>query len=107
MKKDQELIVITKAYDLALVPTLCVGTPSLTLRVVFSSQEPRPMGRSRYQFGEAAFPHFLTCTVVGWLPPCSPGPRLFKSCWIPGSFSDAATKAGIHPQQPGEAGLRE
>jgi REP element-mobilizing transposase RayT len=26
------------------------------------------MGRSRYRFGEAAFPHFLTCTVVGWLP---------------------------------------
>jgi putative transposase len=26
------------------------------------------MGRSRYQFGECGFPHFLTCTVVGWLP---------------------------------------
>ena len=26
------------------------------------------MGRSRYRFGEAAYPHFLTCTVVGWLP---------------------------------------
>ena len=26
------------------------------------------MGRSRDQFGEAGFPHFLTCTVVGWLP---------------------------------------
>ena len=26
------------------------------------------MGRSRYRFGESAFPHFLTCTVVGWLP---------------------------------------
>jgi len=26
------------------------------------------MGRSRYRLGEAAFPHFLTCTVVGWLP---------------------------------------
>jgi putative transposase len=26
------------------------------------------MGRTRYQFGEAPFPHFLTCTVVGWLP---------------------------------------
>jgi REP element-mobilizing transposase RayT len=26
------------------------------------------MGRSRYKFGEAAYPHFLTCTVVGWLP---------------------------------------
>jgi hypothetical protein len=42
--------------------------PSLTLRVIFASQEPQPVGRSRYQFGEAAFPHFLTCTVVGWLP---------------------------------------
>ncbi len=26
------------------------------------------MGRSRYRFGEAGFPRFLTCTVVGWLP---------------------------------------
>jgi putative transposase len=26
------------------------------------------MGRTRYQSGEAPFPHFLTCTVVGWLP---------------------------------------
>ncbi len=26
------------------------------------------MGRSRFKFGEAASPHFLTCTVVGWLP---------------------------------------
>jgi REP element-mobilizing transposase RayT len=26
------------------------------------------MGRSRYKFGESAYPHFLTCTVVGWLP---------------------------------------
>ena len=47
---------------------LCVGMPSATLRVVFSSQEPRPMGRTRYQFGEAPFPHFPTCTVIGWLP---------------------------------------
>jgi len=26
------------------------------------------MGRSRYRFGESKYPHFLTCTVVGWLP---------------------------------------
>src|SRR5580692_1090028 len=26
------------------------------------------MGRSRYKFGEAPYPQFLTCTVVGWLP---------------------------------------
>jgi putative transposase len=26
------------------------------------------MGRSRFRFGESQFPHFLTCTVVGWLP---------------------------------------
>jgi len=26
------------------------------------------MGRSRYQFCEATFPHFLTGTIVGWLP---------------------------------------
>jgi len=26
------------------------------------------MGRSRFRFGESPLPHFLTCTVVGWLP---------------------------------------
>ncbi|WP_457572842.1 REP-associated tyrosine transposase [Desulfolithobacter sp.] len=26
------------------------------------------MSRSRYQFTESAMPHFLTCTVVEWLP---------------------------------------
>jgi hypothetical protein len=26
------------------------------------------MGRSRYKIGEPRQPHFLTCTVVGWLP---------------------------------------
>jgi hypothetical protein len=26
------------------------------------------MTRSRYQFGEPDAPHFLTCTIVGWLP---------------------------------------
>ena len=26
------------------------------------------MGRSRFRFGESPYPHFLTCTVVGWLP---------------------------------------
>ncbi len=26
------------------------------------------MGRDRYRSGEAGYPHFLTCTVVGWLP---------------------------------------
>ena len=26
------------------------------------------MSRSRYRFGESGYPHFLTCTVVAWLP---------------------------------------
>ena len=26
------------------------------------------MERSRFRFGEPGSPHFLTCTVVGWLP---------------------------------------
>ena len=26
------------------------------------------MSRSRYRFGESPYPHFLTCTVVSWLP---------------------------------------
>jgi putative transposase len=26
------------------------------------------MGRSRLQFGEVVFPHFLSCTGIGWLP---------------------------------------
>jgi REP element-mobilizing transposase RayT len=45
-----------------LVPTLRVGTQVPTLRVEDS------MSRSRYRIYDSAFPHFLTCTVVGWLP---------------------------------------
>jgi len=26
------------------------------------------MGRTRYRFGEPNRPHFMTCTIVGWLP---------------------------------------
>jgi REP element-mobilizing transposase RayT len=26
------------------------------------------MGRGRYKFGQGGAPHFVTCTVVGWLP---------------------------------------
>jgi putative transposase len=26
------------------------------------------MGRTRYKFGDSHYPHFMTCTVVGWLP---------------------------------------
>jgi putative transposase len=26
------------------------------------------MPRSRYRFGESPYPHFLTCTIVAWLP---------------------------------------
>ena len=26
------------------------------------------MSRSRYKFGEAEYPHFITCTIVGWKP---------------------------------------
>ena len=26
------------------------------------------MTRSRYRFGEAGYPHFMTWTIVGWLP---------------------------------------
>lgn len=26
------------------------------------------MARTRYRFGDAAYPHFVTCAVVGWLP---------------------------------------
>jgi len=26
------------------------------------------MSRSRYRFGETAFPYFTTCTIVGWQP---------------------------------------
>jgi len=26
------------------------------------------MGRTRYRIGETAYPYFLTCAVVGWLP---------------------------------------
>ncbi len=26
------------------------------------------MSRSRYKFGESGYPHFVTCTIVGWQP---------------------------------------
>ena len=26
------------------------------------------MSRSRYKFGETAYPYFITCTIVGWQP---------------------------------------
>ena len=26
------------------------------------------MPRSRYRFGDNVYPHFLTCTIVAWLP---------------------------------------
>jgi putative transposase len=26
------------------------------------------MSQSRYKFGEAHYPHFITCTIVGWQP---------------------------------------
>jgi putative transposase len=45
--------------------------PSSTLRVaslIEPSSTNNLMGRTRYRFGEHSFPHFLTCTVVGWLP---------------------------------------
>jgi putative transposase len=54
---------------LKLVPTLRVGMPSPTLCVISPNKsELSIMGRSRYKFGEGGTPHFLTCTVVGWLP---------------------------------------
>jgi hypothetical protein len=50
---------------------LRVGMPSSTLGVaslIEPSSTDNPMGRTRYRFGDQFFPHFLTCTVVGWLP---------------------------------------
>ena len=44
---------------------------SATLRVatlIEPSSTNNLMGRTRYRFGEQSLPHFLTCTVVGWLP---------------------------------------
>jgi REP element-mobilizing transposase RayT len=43
-----------------------VGTGGQTLRVVLETAE--PMGRSRYKITSNEQPHFLTCTVVKWLP---------------------------------------
>jgi REP element-mobilizing transposase RayT len=45
---------------------LSLPLSSSTLRVVF--RRGATMGRSRYKFGESDYPHFLICTVVGWLP---------------------------------------
>jgi REP element-mobilizing transposase RayT len=50
-----------------LVPTLCVGTHLWTLCVPKRTED-WPMTRSRYKIFETEYPHFLTCTVVGWLP---------------------------------------
>jgi putative transposase len=47
---------------LILVPTLCVETHSSTLCVECD------MSRDRYRIFDTIYPHFLTCTVVGWLP---------------------------------------
>jgi hypothetical protein len=52
-------------------PRSGVGMPSSTVRVATLSEPSSTdnfMGRTRYRFGEHSFPHFLTCTVVGWLP---------------------------------------
>ena len=62
---------ITVTTSSLLVPTLCVGMPTSTLRVaslIEPSSTNNLMGRTHYRFGEHSFPHFLTCTVVGWLP---------------------------------------
>ncbi len=49
-----------------LVPTLCVGMQRG--RSAFSVKEQTTVGRSRYKIVEEKKPHFLTCTVVKWLP---------------------------------------
>ena len=68
------------------------------------------MGRSRYWFGEVGFPHFLTSTVVGWLPVFTRPETVQigrKSAENDRDGGDAATEAGVHSRQPGEAGLCE
>lgn len=47
---------------------LRVGMPPGTLRVPFTPFKEEHMGRSRYLITEPDQPHFLTCTVMEWLP---------------------------------------
>jgi len=42
------------------------------------------MGRSRYKFGENHLPHFLTCTIINWLP-------LFASTHVVRIVADSLT----------------
>jgi hypothetical protein len=49
-----------------IVPTFYVGMPPRTLRVPQSDEE--AMARDRYRITEPDKPHFLTCTVLEWLP---------------------------------------
>jgi hypothetical protein len=46
------------------MPSSTLGVASL----IEPSSTDNPMGRTRYRFGDQFFPHFLTCTVVDWLP---------------------------------------
>ena len=43
------------------------------------------MSRSRYKFGERAYPYFITCTIVGWQSVFTP--TWLRSYSIPGDFS--------------------
>ena len=65
-----------------LVPTLCVGMHPRTLRVQAAPRfKDESMGRSRYVITEPEKPHFLTCTVMEWLP-------LFTRDYIVGHLLD-------------------
>ncbi len=51
-----------------IVPTLRVGTQPRTLRRPATPVKKTKMSRSHYVITEPDKPHFLTCTVMEWLP---------------------------------------
>ncbi len=51
--------------NLALVPKLRLGMHSPKLRFASTTL---PMTRTRYRIYDNDYPHFMTCTIVGWLP---------------------------------------
>jgi REP element-mobilizing transposase RayT len=46
----------------------CNAMPRWLCHRIQSSTEGVPMSRSRYKFCESHYPHFMTCTIVAWLP---------------------------------------
>ena len=58
---------VGRITDKSLVTLLC-GVTEQWRSAPYKTGNTQSMARSRYQFGEERQPHFLTATVVDWLP---------------------------------------